>query len=313
MSANETSATIMASSLGVVVGDRGTDTTTRRLGGEHRLPGDPVGSCGAPLGWPGTWAARAQIGSGGGRCSRRMESQGRAPPSRDRRRGLKAILAVNGQTGAAGQGGQAAGAAALGADMKEILLLRQRGTLPATLWRPAGPPGSLGAGGGGALMRQSAFCALHQQRQRSLPGLASFHTAPMTTHHTQSEPHQRPKQRRHDRVPPQRPGEGPEQELESDPVGVLNNEDQEDPDTGERRDRPAAQFAPVRLLPIWLSRHHVLLMSRSTGGFGATVCHLGGAAALAWPAAVQPRPRPVVTPRGLQKWCIQLLRWRGAV
>src|SRR5215218_729539 len=118
-------------------------------------------------------------------------------------------------------------------------------------------------------------------RQRLLPGCAAFHPAPMTTHHTQPEPHQRPKQRRHDRVPPQRPGEGPEQELESDPVGVLNNEDQEDPDTGERRDRPAAQFAPVRLLPIWLSRHHVLLMSRSTGGFGATVCHLGGAAALA--------------------------------
>src|SRR5215212_11457152 len=122
--------------------------------------------------------------------------------------------------------------------------------------------------------------------QRLLPGCAAFHPAPVTTHHTQPEPHQRPKQRRHDRVPPQRPGEGPEQELESDPVGVLDDENQEDPDADQRRDRPATQFAPVRLLPVRLlptrlNRHHVLLMSRSTGGFSATVCHLGGAAALA--------------------------------
>jgi hypothetical protein len=29
-------------------------------------------------------------------------------------------------------------------------------------------------------------------------------------------------------------------------------------------------------LPIWLNRHHDLLMWRSTGGFGATVCRLEG-------------------------------------
>src|SRR5215212_4611758 len=148
--------------------------------------------------------------------------------------------------------------------MKEILLLRHRGTLPATLWRPAGPTASREVDGGGAPMRQSAIYALHQQRQRSLPGCAAFHPAPMSTHHTQPEPHQRPKERRHDRVPPQWPGEGPEQELESDPVGVLDDENQEDPDAGQRRDRPATQFAPVRLLPIRLNRHHVLLMWRST-------------------------------------------------
>src|SRR5215207_11778546 len=66
-------------------------------------------------------------------------------------------------------------------------------------------------------------------------------------------------------VPPQRPGEGPEEELESDPVGVLDDEDQEDPDAGQRSDRPATQFAPVRLLPVWLlptrlNCHHVLLL-----------------------------------------------------
>jgi hypothetical protein len=30
------------------------------------VPGDPGGSFGAPLGWRATWAAKAQIGSGGG-------------------------------------------------------------------------------------------------------------------------------------------------------------------------------------------------------------------------------------------------------
>ena len=44
---------------------------------------------------------------------------------------------------------------------------------------------------------------------------------------------------------------------------------------------PATQFAPVRLLPIRLNCHHVLLMSRSAGGFAATVCRLGAAAAMA--------------------------------
>jgi hypothetical protein len=37
--------------------------------------------------------------------------------------------------------------------------------------------------------------------QRLLPGCAAFHPAPVTTHHTQAEPHRRPEQRRHDRVP----------------------------------------------------------------------------------------------------------------
>src|SRR5829696_9515136 len=110
MSANETSATIMASSLGVVVGDRGTDTTTRRLGGQHRVRGDPAGSRGAPLGWPATWAARPRSAVAAGRRSHRMGIPRPRSYSRDQRRGLEAILAVNGQTRAAGQGGQAAAA-----------------------------------------------------------------------------------------------------------------------------------------------------------------------------------------------------------
>src|SRR4030095_11606076 len=127
------------------------------------------------------------------------------------------------------------------------------------------------------------------------PGGAAFHPAPVTTHHAQPEPHQRPKERRHDGVPPQRPGEGPEQELESDPIGVLDDEDQQDPETGQRRERPTTQFAtvrlvPLRLLPTRLNRHHVLLMSRSTGGFGAKFAIWEGRLLWRWPAAVQPRP-----------------------
>jgi hypothetical protein len=59
------------------------------------------------------------------------------------------------------------------------------------------------------------------------------------------------------------------------PIGVLDDEDQEDPEAGQRRDRPTTQFAPIRLLLTRLHRHHLLIMSRSTGGFGATVSHLG--------------------------------------
>jgi hypothetical protein len=63
---NETSATIMASSLPVVVGDRGHGHYNPQAAWTSSLAGDPVGSRGAPLGWRGTWAAKDQIGSGGG-------------------------------------------------------------------------------------------------------------------------------------------------------------------------------------------------------------------------------------------------------
>jgi hypothetical protein len=41
-------------------------------------------------------------------------------------------------------------------------------------------------------------------------------------------------------------------------------------------------------LPIRLNRHHTLLMSRSTGGLGVTVCRLGAAAASAVAAGSEP-------------------------
>lgn len=98
-------------------------------------------------------------------------------------------------------------------------------------------------------MRQSSIHALHQQRQRSLPGCAAFHPAPVTTHHAQPEPHQRPNYRRHDGVPPQGPGEGPDEELESDPVGVLENEDQEDPTPVSEAIAPPLSLRPSGCCP----------------------------------------------------------------
>ena len=98
-------------------------------------------------------------------------------------------------------------------------------------------------------MGQSCAHAHPQQGQRLLPGCAAFHPAPVTTHHAQPEPHQRPKERRHDRVPPQRPGEGPEQELESDPVGVLENKDQQDPTPVSEAIAPPLSLRPSGCCP----------------------------------------------------------------
>src|SRR5215218_1061789 len=79
-------------------------------------------------------------------------------------------------------------------------------------------------------------------RLGSVPSvLAALLAASMTTHHAQPEPHQRPEQRSNDGVQPQRPGEAHEQEVELDVLGVLENEDEQHPDAGERSDRPTAQ------------------------------------------------------------------------
>jgi hypothetical protein len=139
----------MASSLGVVVGDRGTDTTTRRLGGQHRVRGDPAGSRGAPLGWRATWAARPRSAVAAGRRFCRMGmprprslQQGSAARPRGDPGGQQPDTSRESRwPGCSGQ-------AVLEADMKEMLRLRQQGTLSATLWRPAGPTASRGAGGG---------------------------------------------------------------------------------------------------------------------------------------------------------------------
>jgi hypothetical protein len=117
--------------------------------------------------------------------------------------------------------------------------------------------------------------------QRLLPGCAAFHTAPVTTHHTNPNHTSAPKSAvmivyHH-----------------SGQVKVQNRswnltlsvfwmmKIRRTPRGRSATRSPHHSVAPVRLLPTRLNRHHVLLMSRSTGGFGATVCHLGGAAALA--------------------------------
>ena len=77
--------------------------------------------------------------------------------------------------------------------------------------------------------------------------LAALLAAPVTAHHAQSEPHQRPEQRRGHREEPKRPGETPEQEVEPDALGVLDHEDDQQPHAGERGNRPTAE--PARPTP----------------------------------------------------------------
>jgi hypothetical protein len=76
--------------------------------------------------------------------------------------------------------------------------------------------------------------------------LAALLTAPVTAHHAQSQPHQRPKQRGGHREEPKRPGEIPEEKFEPDALGVLDHEDDQQPHAGERGDRPTAEPASFR-------------------------------------------------------------------
>jgi hypothetical protein len=170
---------------------------------------------------------QAQIGSGRGRRSRRMgiprpgsTQQGSAARPRGHPGGQQPDTSRGSRWPGCSRG------AVLGADMKETLLLRQ-GSAHAPIRHPCTPPTS----------------------QRALPGWAAFHPAPVTTHHAQPEPHQRPKDRRHDRVPPQRPGEGPDEELESDPVGVLENKDQQDPTPVSEAIAPPPSLRPSGCCP----------------------------------------------------------------
>ena len=78
--------------------------------------------------------------------------------------------------------------------------------------------------GGPRQKQQQSWC-------RSVPSVVAARlAAPMTTYDTQSEPHQRPEQCHHDAEQPQRPGEAPDQEVERDVLGVLDHEDEQQPD-----------------------------------------------------------------------------------
>jgi hypothetical protein len=67
----------------------------------------------------------------------------------------------------------------------------------------------------------------------------------MATHHAQSDPDQCAERRRDEGVEPQRPREVPNQEVEADPLGVLDDEDEQQPTTGDGGDRSATHACPA--------------------------------------------------------------------
>src|SRR5664279_2074429 len=54
-------------------------------------------------------------------------------------------------------------------------------------------------------------------------------------------------QRHHHAEQPKRPGEAPDQEVERDVLGVLDHEDEQQPDSGERGEHSAAELKPLSL------------------------------------------------------------------
>jgi hypothetical protein len=66
-------------------------------------------------------------------------------------------------------------------------------------------------------------------------------------HDTKSQPHHGTDDGNDEGVDPQRPREVPDQEVESDSLGVLDDENGEQPDSNERCDRPATESSSARL------------------------------------------------------------------
>jgi hypothetical protein len=78
-------------------------------------------------------------------------------------------------------------------------------------------------------------------------GLAALPSASVSAHDTKSKPHHGSDDCNDEGVDPQRPREVPDQEVESDPLRVLDDENDEQPDSDERCDRPATEPCPARL------------------------------------------------------------------
>lgn len=74
---------------------------------------------------------------------------------------------------------------------------------------------------------------------------AALFAASVATHDTKSKPDQCPEDRRDDGIDPKRPREVPYQEVKSDPLGVLDDEDDKQSNSDERRDRSAAESRAV--------------------------------------------------------------------
>jgi hypothetical protein len=77
--------------------------------------------------------------------------------------------------------------------------------------------------------------------------LAALPSASVSAHDTKSKPHHGSDDGNDEGVDPQRPREVPDQEVESDPLRVLDDENDEQPDSDERCDGPATEPCPARL------------------------------------------------------------------
>src|SRR6476619_1468557 len=81
----------------------------------------------------------------------------------------------------------------------------------------------------------------------------------MAAQHAEPEEHQRAEPRRDEREQPERPREVPDQEMEGDVLGVLDHEDDEYADAGERGDRSTAHpGARARPSAIWFTHEDSL-------------------------------------------------------
>jgi Endosomal/lysosomal potassium channel TMEM175 len=87
--------------------------------------------------------------------------------------------------------------------------------------------------------------------RRSAPSVfAAGHATPMTAHDAQTEPNQCTEDRRDEGEQPQWPGEAPDQEVESDLLGVLHHEDHQQAESRQRGDRPSTEACTARTVLI---------------------------------------------------------------
>jgi hypothetical protein len=77
--------------------------------------------------------------------------------------------------------------------------------------------------------------------------LAALLSASVSAHDTKSKPHHGPDDGNDEGIDPQWPREVPDQEVESDPLRVLDDENDEQSDSDERGDRPATESCSARL------------------------------------------------------------------
>jgi hypothetical protein len=77
--------------------------------------------------------------------------------------------------------------------------------------------------------------------------LAALLSASVSAHHTKPKPNYGSDDCNDEGIDPQRPRKMPDQEVESDPLRVLDDENDKQPDSDERCDRPATESGSARL------------------------------------------------------------------